>query len=551
MEHTSNLKIMFRMLKQVKPLSGYMVLAVLTGVIGFVCAIFIPVYGSMAIGTVLGYASHMTVSKLLMIVIVCALFRGVFHYIEQASNHYIAFRILAMLRDQVFKALRRLAPAKLEGRDKGDLISLITNDIELLEVFYAHTISPILIAILTCGLMLVLFAHFHIIFALIALLAYGCVGWLFPYIITKMGRQDGQQVRDAAGDFSTYTLESLRGMRSVLQYHMGEERKEGMRERSENLNTIQKRLKDYEGMSSALNNVGVTGFTVLMLMVGSYLYFQQQTSFIMVFFATILMVSSFGPVLALSALSNNLLLTLASARRVLAILDEQEMVQEVYDKENIVFNDIMIKDVSFAYKEELVLEHINANIEKNSITGVFGKSGSGKSTLLRLLMRFWDVKYGSIQLNQTPLEHINTSNLRNMQSFVTQETVLFHDTIANNLKIAKQDASQEELEDACRKASIHDVIVKLPLGYETIVQELGNSLSGGEKQRIGVARAFLHESDCILLDEPTSNLDALNEAVILKSLKQQQNKTIILVSHRPSTMKIADAIIHVENGRVS
>lgn len=551
MKNMSNTRLMFRMLGQVKPLSGYMVIAVLCGVLGFICAIFIPVYASMAVGTVLGYASHFSVTKLFTFMLVFALMRGVLHYIEQACNHYIAFRILAILRDKVYKALRRLAPAKLEGRDKGDLISLITNDIELLEVFYAHTISPMLIAVLTCGGLLILFAHFHVMFAIIAFIGYITVGFVFPFIISKLGKRDGQIARDAAGDFSAYTLESLRGMRSVLQYQIEDERSNGMKERSENLNNVQKRLKDYEGFSSSLNNLGVTGFSVVMLLCGIYLYSQQQTSFIMVFFATIMMVSSFGPVLALSSLSNNLLLTLASARRVLSLLDEKEVVKEVHGEKTIMFDTMEVKDVSFGYEDELVLKDMNVEIKKNQILGILGKSGSGKSTLLRLLMRFWDVKQGEISIHQTPIQNINTDNLRDMQSFVTQETVLFHDSIANNLKIANPHATQTELEEACKKASIHDFIDSLPNGYETMVQELGDSLSGGEKQRIGIARSFLHQSDCILLDEPTSNLDALNEAVILKSLKEQVNKTIVLVSHRPSTMKIADSILHVDNGRIS
>lgn len=551
MENQGNIKIMFKMLGLVKPLSFYMMIAIITGVLGFLCAIFIPVYGAMAVGTVLGYASHFTVSKLFVFMIVFAIMRGILHYIEQACNHYIAFRILAILRDKVFRTLRRLAPAKMEGKDSGNLISLVTNDIELLEVFYAHTISPILIAILTCAIVLILFAHFHIVFAIIAITAYVCVGSLFPYIITKMGKQDGQRVRDASGDFSSYTLESLRGLQNVIQYGIGKDRLSGMNEHSANLNNIQKRLKTYEGISSSLGNIGVTGFTVVMLLAGIYLYAQGQVSLVMVFFATVLMGSSFGPVLALSALSNNLLLTLASARRVLSLLDEKESIKEVHDQKTSTFGDINAAHVDFAYDEEMILQNFSASFKKHQITGILGKSGSGKSTLLRLLMRFWDTKDGNIEIDDRNIKEINTSDLRNMQSFVTQDTVLFHDTIANNLRIANLHASDEELREACKKASIHDFIMTLSKGYDTMVEELGDSLSGGERQRLGVARAFLHRSECILLDEPTSNLDALNEAVILKSLKEQVDKTIILVSHRPSTMKIADALIRVENGRVS
>lgn len=550
-KQAGNIRIMLSMLGLVKPLSGYMFIAVLTGVIGFLCAIFIPVYGFMAIGTVLGYASHFTVSKLFAFMIMFAVMRGILHYIEQACNHYIAFRILAIMRDKVFQTLRKLAPARMEGKDSGNLISLVTNDIELLEVFYAHTISPIMIAVLTCTLLLVLFGHFHIMFALLALLAYICVGIVFPWIITKLGKHDGQNMRDSSGEFSSYMLESLRGLQNIQQYGIGQKRLSGIKKRSHRLNDVQSKLKDYEGISSALNNIGVTSFAVIMLLLGIYLNQSGQVSMVMVLFACVLMISSFGPVLALSSLSNNLLLTLASARRVLSLLAEKESIKEVNDQEIICFDDMTLSSASFAYEEENILDNVSATFQKHTITGIFGKSGSGKSTMLRLLMRFWDVQKGSVQIGHKDVKHVNTSNLRDMQSFVTQETILFHDTIANNLKIARLDASQEQIEEACRKASIHEFIMTLPHGYETMVQELGESLSGGERQRLGVARAFLHDSDCILLDEPTSNLDALNEAVILKSLKEQKDKTIILVSHRPSTMKIAHFVIQMDNGRNS
>lgn len=263
------------------------------------------------------------------------------------------------------------------------------------------------------------------------------------------------------------------------------------------------------------------------------------------------MVSSFGPVLALANLSNNLLITMASARRVLGLLDEEEVVKEITGKQHSTAGDIEINNLTFAYDEEEILKDINANFKKGSIIGIHGKSGSGKSTLLKLIMRFWNAPSNSILINDRSVDDINTKDLRDMQSFVTQETVLFHDSIFNNIIIAKLDASVDEVENACKKAGIHDFIMSLPQGYATKVAELGDSLSGGEKQRIAIARAFLHDSPCILLDEPTSNLDALNEAIILKSLREQKDKTILLVSHRPGTMRIADSVLTIDSGRVS
>lgn len=551
MDKIGNIRLMARMSLLVKPLAPYMLLAVFLGVTGFLCAIYIPYFSALLISHIAIQAPDFPVSVFFVIMLVLALLRGILHYGEQACNHYIAFKLLAILRDKVFLVLRRLAPAKLEGQDKGNLIYLITSDIEALEVFYAHTISPVLIAVFTSAILLIQFANMHTLFFMIALLGYLSCGVLLPLLITKLGKQEGCQSREGFGSLSSYALESLRGMQDILQYRIGTRRMEEMQKKSEALHDTAKRLKLHEGTSAILGNAVVTLFTLLMLLCGSLLYLQGRVSFTTVLMSTVLMVSSFGPLLALASLSNNLLITMASARRVLQLLDEKEEVEEISGKEPAYSGDIKVKDLSFSYDQEEVLRKIQASFKKGQITGIHGKSGSGKSTLLKLLMRFWNAPQGSISINGVSLEDINTCDLRNMQSLVTQETVLFHDTIFNNIRIAKLDASVNEIEEACRKAGIHDFIMSLPKEYATLVEELGDSLSGGEKQRIALARAFLHDSDCILLDEPTSNLDALNEAVILKSIQAQKDKTILLVSHRPTTMRIADTVLSVESGRVS
>lgn len=551
MRKDSNLKIMARMSLEVKPLFGYMILAVFLGVTGFLCAIFIPYFSALLISHIAIKAPDFPVSVFFVMMVILAILRGVLHYGEQACNHYIAFKLLAIIRDKVFKVLRKLCPAKLESKDKGNLIFLITSDIEALEVFYAHTISPILIAIFTSAILLYMFVGMHILFFLIALAAYIFCGIIIPYIITRIGRNNGTASREDFGELSSYTLESLRGMQEVLQYNIGNERLQTMHKKSLALNDKQKQLKNYEGISSSLGNIAVTGFSLLMFLTGCYLYLDGAVSFTTVFMSTVLMLSSFGPVLALTNLSNNLLVTMASARRVLNLLDEEELVKEVSGCETAQFGDIRVTDVDFAYEDEDILKSFSAVFEKGKITGILGKSGSGKSTLLKLIMRFWNIQKGSITIDETTIEQINTTDLRSFESFVTQDTVLFHDSIMNNIRVAKLDASIQEIEEACKKASIHEFIMSLPKEYATPVAELGDSLSGGEKQRIGIARAFLHDSPCILLDEPTSNLDALNEAVVLKSIREQKDKTVLLVSHRPSTMKIADKVICVENGRVS
>lgn len=551
MNKIGNIRLMARMSLLVKPLAPYMLLAVFFGVTGFLCAIYIPYFSALLISHIAIQAPDFPVKVFFILMIVFAVLRGILHYAEQACNHYIAFRLLAILRDKVFTVLRKLAPAKLEGRDKGNLIYLITSDIEALEVFYAHTISPILIAIITCIILLTEFYKMHVMFFVIALCGYLFCGLILPWIITKLGKQQGKQSREGFGELSSYTLETLRGLQDILQYRIGEERLHMMSKKSEELHDVQKRLKLHEGNTIMVSNIIVTSFTFLMLVCGSYLYMQGAISFTSVIMSTVLMVSSFGPVLALANLSNNLLITMASARRVLGLLDEEEIVKEITGKEHSTAGDIEIKDLTFAYDDEEILKDINAHFKKGNIIGIHGKSGSGKSTLLKLIMRFWNAPSNSILYNDRSVDDINTKDLRDMQSFVTQETVLFHDSIFNNIIIAKLDASVDEVENACKKAGIHDFIMSLPQGYATKVAELGDSLSGGEKQRIAIARAFLHDSPCILLDEPTSNLDALNEAIILKSLREQKDKTILLVSHRPGTMRIADSVLTIDSGRVS
>lgn len=543
--------IMLRMVGLVKPLSGWMILAVTLGVAGFLCAIFIPYLAAVAFGH---YAIHIPAfpyAILFITMVVLAVLRGLLHYGEQACNHYIAFKLLALIRDQVFHALRKLSPAKLDGQDSGNLITLLTTDIELLEVFYAHTISPILIAIITCMILLVQFAGMHPLFVLIAFVGYLFCGIVIPMIISKQGKVTGAETREKLGELSSFTLESLRGMREVLQYQQGVERLQRLQEKSQQVNEKQHQLKRIEGSASALSNLAVSGFSLLMLLCGVVLFQQGAIDQVTVLLSTVLMLSSFGPVLALSALSNHLLTTLASARRVMALLEEEPFVHDVTGKPKTCFDEIAVDEVSFGYDSELILKDISASFETGKIHGILGKSGSGKSTLLKLMMRFYQTKAGTIRIGSQHLADMNTVDLREMQSFVAQDTQLFHDTIRNNIRIAKLDATDEEIIDACKKANLHEVITGLSNGYDTMVSELGDSLSGGEKQRLSLARAFLHDAPCILLDEPTSNLDALNEGWILRTLQQQKDKTILLVSHRPSTLRIADKLLTVENGRVS
>lgn len=537
---------MARLVGLVRPLTGYMLLAIAMGVAGHLCAAFLTIFGGYAVLSVLGLETMVSLNWLFACLAVFALARGFLRYAEQACNHFIAFKLLALIRDKVFGALRRLCPAKLETRDKGNLISIITSDIELLEVFYAHTISPICIAVLFCAVMTVFIGRRHWGLGLLALGAYGTVGILIPLVTSRLSGDDGLKFRTKSGQLSSFVLDSLRGLSETLQFGQGGKRLEEMNAMTDALSQDEERLKRTAGRNTAVTNTVILLFDLGMLFLSAAL-----CGFEGCLTATLALMGSFGPVVALAALGSTLLNTFAAGSRVLDILDESPVVEEVSGKEEIPFHGAAAENVTFSYEEETILEDFSVAIPENQIVGITGRSGSGKSTLLKLFMRFWQVRQGAVTLSGRNVDEINTENLRSMESFVTQETHLFHDSIRNNLRIAKLDATDEEITAACRKASVHDFILSLPKGYDTEVGELGDTLSGGERQRLGLARAFLHDAPFLLLDEPTSNLDSLNEAVILKSLRdERRGKTVVLVSHRKSTMGIADTVYSVEHGRM-
>ena len=560
----SAIQIMGQLIGLVKPLLIFMISAILLGTIGYLCAIFLTILA----GQVLAHGLipqlffrmkntrlvYMPIQTIMTIMIVIALLRGILHYLEQYCNHYIAFRLLAIIRHKVFAALQKLCPAKLESRDKGNLISIITTDIELLEVFYAHTISPIAIALLTSLIMVVFIGHYHILAGLLALVAYIVVGVVIPIINGKLGSEEGMAFRTQFGELNSFVLDSLRGLDETIQYGQGEERKKELVRRSQELADQQEYLSFREGAQRSITNMVILLASFGMLFLTLSLYLNHQLGFEGIITCTLSMMGSFGPVVALSSLSNNLNQTLASGERVLSLLEEKPLVEEIEgDMESSnVFKGALMDHVTFSYEDETILDDYSLKLESGKITGIHGVSGSGKSTLLKLLMRFWDVNQGAITVDEEDIKQIPTKHLRDMESYVTQETHLFHDSIANNIAIAKPDASRAEIMEAAKKASIPDFIMTLPKGYDTEVGELGDTLSGGEKQRIGIARAFLHDAPMILMDEPTSNLDSLNEGIILKSLKESSTqKTIVLVSHRVSTMNIADTVYEMKDGRIS
>ena len=597
----SAISIMGSLIGLVKPLLHIMLAAIILGTAGYLCAIFLTILAGQVIvhGVIAGGAG--SIKTIITVMIIIAVLRGILHYTEQYCNHFIAFKLLAIIRHKVFAALRKLCPAKLEGRDKGNLISIITTDIELLEVFYAHTISPIAIATLTSLVMVIFIGRYHWLAGILALIAYLIVGVVIPMWNGKCGSQMGMEFRTNFGELNSFVLDSLRGLDETIQYDQGEKRKEQMSERSRSLVGMQEKLSKMEGTQRSFTNLVILLASFGMLALTVWLYGKGEIGFEGILTCTIAMMGSFGPVVALSSLSNNLNQTLASGERVLSLLEETPMVEEISgnvdirtDSDNEISNTSIVSEntdndirnqnnspekekyilrgiltgraknsvnafsgaeaqhVTFAYENETILDDYSLKLEPGKITGIHGASGSGKSTLLKLLMRFWDVNQGSVSVDGEDVRKIPTRHLRDMESYVTQETHLFHDSIANNIAVGSPAASREAIIEAAKKASIHDFIMKLPKGYDTEVGELGDTLSGGEKQRIGIARAFLHDSPLILMDEPTSNLDSLNEGIILKSLREAtEKKTVVLVSHRKSTMNIVDTVFEMKDGRIS
>lgn len=553
MKKTSRFKIMLELLLWIKSFIPVMLIAIFLGLLGHFCATYITVLASYGAVKITIFHESAQISKIITVIVLFAVLRGFLRYIEQYCNHYIAFRLLAYIRDRVFLKLRTLAPAKLDGKEKGNLVQLITTDIELLEVFFAHTISPVAIAILFSGLMIYYVSHYHIVYGMIALFAYFSIGYILPSYIHYQGQENASEFRQKSGKLSSFVLDSLKGLFELLQYNHQDKRLEQLEEQSNQLSQLDRKMKKNVAKNLGMSNFLIYFFNLIMLMTAILLYRKGMVDFKGAVIPVIVLMSSYGPVVSLANLGSSLQSTLASGERILNLLHEDPIVEDITNGKNVVFDGVNLENVSFGYQsDEKILNNFSLSATKNQIVGIVGKSGSGKSTILKLLMRFYQAQQGKIHFSNTEINHINTSSLRKMEGYMSQDTYLFHDTIFNNIRIAKLDATKTEVEDAAKKASIHDFIMQLPNGYQTVVGEVGETLSSGEKQRIGLARCFLHNASLMLLDEPTSNVDSINEAIILKScLKEKRDRTILLVSHRQSTMKIADEVIYMNAERAS
>lgn len=547
----SGAKIMASLILLLGSLSYIMVLAIINGSVGFFCAMGVTIFGAVGVAKALGEAIALSYGWIIALTIGCGVLRGILRYFEQYSNHYIAFKLLAVLRDKIFGALRILCPAKLESKQKGSIIAMITSDIETLEVFYAHTISPICIAVFvsTAVFLFVGFVSSWYL-ALVALIGFLSIGIVVPLISSEKLKESGVKYRAEFASFSAYFLDSIKGIKDIVLNNAGEEREKEVNKCSDKMLSETKKMKRDITKASATIELAVSLFVLITIVVGILLVKNQMLSEGKMIIGMVTVFSSFGPVIAVGSLPGNLTQTFASGDRVLNLLAEKPAVEEEKNGKDFEYENLDIKGLSFSYDGHIeVLKDIKMHAEKGEIVGIVGESGCGKSTFLKLMLRFWERNDGEINYNDIDIDKINTDSLLKNVTMVSQSTYLFEETIEDNLRIAKSDATQEEIENACKMASVHDFIMTLPDGYKTQVGTLGDNLSAGEKQRIGLARAFLRGSQLILLDEPTSNVDSINEGIILKALKEQKNKkSIILVSHRESTMAIADKVYKIDGG---
>lgn len=547
----SGARIMASLVMLLGSLAYIMVLAVINGSLGFFCAMGVTLFGAVGVAKVMGEAIALSYGWIIALAIGCGVLRGLLRYLEQYGNHYIAFRLLAVLRSRIFGALRTLCPAKLESKQKGSIIAMITSDIETLEVFYAHTISPICIAVIV-SLAVFIFvgniAHWYL--ALVALLGYAAVGIALPLISSARLKESGVRYRAEFAGFNAFFLDSIKGIKEIVLNNAGESRKAEVDRRSDVLLEETRKMKKDITRAAAATELTVSLAIIAALAVGVLLVGCGMLSVGRMIIGVTAVFGSFGPVIAISALPGNLTQTFASGDRVLNLLSEKPAVEPVENGEEFTFDNLNVRELSFSYDgENPVLSDICMHAGKGEIIGIVGESGCGKSTFLKLLLRFWQKNRGTIAYNGTDIDRIDGTSLLDNVTMVSQTTYLFDESIEDNLRIAKPEATQQEIEEACQMASIHDFVMSLPDGYKTRVGALGDNLSAGEKQRLGLARAFLRGSSLILLDEPTSNVDSINEGIILKALREQKrSRSIILVSHRESTMAVADRVYRVEKG---
>lgn len=539
-------ELLIDLLNLVKPLSLQMIFAVSFGLLGHVFATLIPGLGAYYFGKIY-IGEIINLKTVLIILITLAILRSIFKYTEQLFNHYVAFKTLAIIRDLVFKSLRRLCPAKMDTKNKGQLISIITADIELLEVFYAHTISPVLIAFFHTLVFFIILYKIHWKYALCLLVFHIVLGIIIPTLTQKIGERLGDNQRINLSNLNLSILESLKGIKEVINFSMQHERMKEVDSLTRDLNRSSKKLSNNMGNNFATSSTIILIANIVFILVGARLYMAGEVNFLNLIFPIAIFISSFGPTSALASLGNNLVLTFACGKRVMSLLREAPAVDEVTNKNEVIYEQIDLTDVEFSYDDTELIKDFNLSAKLNQVVGLEGKSGCGKSTVLKLIMRFFDPKEGKISLNKINLKDINSRNLRNNISYVAQESHLFKGTIRENLLVANESATENDLIEATKKANIYDFIMSLDHGLDTKIVKEKALLSTGQIQRLALARMFLRDSKLYILDEPTANIDAYNEGIILKSLyEEKDDKTIFISSHRKSTLRICDEVINMQ-----
>lgn len=537
--------LLVKLLSLLKDLKIQMFFAILFGSIGHIFASLLPGLGAYYLGRMI-LKENINLQTLAIILFSLAILRALFKYFEQLLNHYIAFKILAVIRDKVFKKLRSLGPAKMQGKDKGELISIISSDIELLEVFYAHTISPVCIAIIHTLFFTVLLFKYSPLYSLILLTFHILLGVFIPIVTEKSAGEVGKIQRKLHSKLNLLILESFKGIKEIINFSYFDKRYKEIEKTASRLNKSTKTLSQKTSDNFVLSALLILIGNLVFILCGLALYTGGKVDVLGLIFPIAIFISSFGPTSALSSLANNLILTFACVKRVIGLLEEDPLVAENIGGKEINYENLSLDKVKFSYNEMKLIEDLDLQMGLNEIIGLKGRSGCGKSTIIKLIMRFYEAKDGKILLNGVDIKNINTKSLRENISYLSQDTYLFKGTIRENLKVAKRDASEKDLILACKKANIYDFILSLENGFDTEIVKENNQISTGQAQRIALARIFLRKAKLYLLDEPTANIDALNEAIILKSLyDERKDKSIIISSHRQSSLRICDEIVEI------
>ena len=524
------IKLISKLITLIGPFISVILLAVVNGVIGYLLAINITLFAGIAILKFLGIAISLSYPLMFTIIILSGILRGIVRYFEQYSNHYIAFKILAILRIKIFRALRHLSLDKLEDKSKGDLVSLLQGDIETLEVFYAHTITPVLIALLTSVVMVIFMCLTTSIYlGLYLILAYLIIGVIIPVIFYKGNSKFGRKYRLKMAQFEDFYLDSIYGGYEIIANNKQEMYKKEVTKRSKDLIDVTKKSEMKNNTFMNITNSVIVILNILIIVIGYSLYKNNMILNYEIILAYVVLTSSLG------------------------VLDILELKSSIVDGNTNISNvlPITFNKVSFKYDTKYILNNVNLTINKNEIVGILGPSGVGKSTILKLIMRFYDVSSGEVLINDMNIKNISYKSLYDNINLFSQSTYLFHDTILNNLLIAKSDASKEEVITACQNAGIYDYILAQKEGFNTKISDLKDNISEGEKQRLGLARVFLRKPKLLLLDEATANIDAINEGIILNALKQySKDMSIIIISHRKSTLSICNKIYEFKEGNL-